>query len=192
VRARMPPKRTLRPALPFGDWRECQQDSAVGKIGADDDILDPVENNGAGEGKKNFVLIGEQPTRGKGTATRQPAEGIRQPRRQATEIVEGQGPAPWPRPRPAPRPFHWTGVWVASVSSTSKLTAPDFERFALTPCPMASLASSGIKALSSVLARSWSRKALRVMRFRDARHLRTLPKDQVTKKCIAIVVIVEQ
>jgi hypothetical protein len=44
------------------------------------------------------------------------------------------------------------------------LTAPDFERFAFTPCPMASLASSGIKALSSLLARSWSRKALRVLR----------------------------
>jgi len=29
---------------------------------------------------------------------------------------------------------------------------------------MASLASSGIKALSSLLARSWSRKALRVLR----------------------------
>ena len=31
---------------------------------------------------------------------------------------------------------------MASASSTSKLTAPDFERFALTPCPMASLTSS--------------------------------------------------
>src|SRR5215467_14412357 len=86
----LPPKRMLRPALPFGDWRECQQDSAVGKIGAGDDILDPVENNGAGEGKKNFVLIGEQPTCGNGTAARQAAEGIRQPERQAAEIVEGQ------------------------------------------------------------------------------------------------------
>jgi hypothetical protein len=57
------------------------------------------------------------------------------------------------------RLIHWTAAWVGSVSSTSKLTAPDFERFALTPCPMASLASSGIKALSSLLARSWSRKA---------------------------------
>src|SRR5262249_18983501 len=44
------------------------------------------------------------------------------------------------------------------------VTAPDFERLAFTPCPMASLASSGIKALSSLLARSWSRKALRVLR----------------------------
>src|SRR5215471_12512209 len=51
-----------------------------------------------------------------------------------------------------------------STSSTSKLTAPDFERLAFTPCPMASLASSGIKALSSLVARSWSRKALRVLR----------------------------
>jgi hypothetical protein len=52
----------------------------------------------------------------------------------------------------------------ASVSITSKLTAPDFERLAFTPCPMASLASSGIKALSWLLARSCSRKALRVLR----------------------------
>jgi len=33
---------------------------------------------------------------------------------------------------------------------------------------MASLASSGIKALSSLFARSWSRKALRVLRNRAA------------------------
>src|SRR6516162_7166604 len=45
-----------------------------------------------------------------------------------------------------------------------KLTAPDFERLALTLCPMASLASSGIRALSSLLARSCSRKAPRVLR----------------------------
>ena len=55
----------LRPALPFGNRCEHQQDTAVGKIGADDDVLDPVENDGAGGGKKNFVLIGEQPTPGK-------------------------------------------------------------------------------------------------------------------------------
>jgi hypothetical protein len=75
------PKRILRPALPFGDWPERQQDSAVGKVGASDDILDPIENDGAGGCKQNFVLIGEQPTCRKGTAARQPAEGIRQPGR---------------------------------------------------------------------------------------------------------------
>src|SRR5215467_3734337 len=36
-----------------------------------------VENDGARGGKKNFVLIREQPTCGKGTAARQAAEGIR-------------------------------------------------------------------------------------------------------------------
>src|SRR4029077_6618079 len=36
------------------------------------------------------------------------------------------------------------------------------------PCPTASLASSGIKALSSLFARSWSRNALRVLRNRAA------------------------
>ena len=80
----------LRPALPFGNRCEHQQDSAVGKIGAGDDILDPVENDGSGGRKQNFVLIGEQPTCRKGTAARQTAEGIRQPGRQAAEIVEGQ------------------------------------------------------------------------------------------------------
>ena len=60
--------------------------------------------------------------------------------------------------------IHWTDAWAASVSSTSKLTAPDFERLARTPWPIASLASSGISPLSSVLARSWSRKAVRVVR----------------------------
>src|SRR5438132_7403068 len=62
------------------------------------------------------------------------------------------------------RTFHWIDAWAASVSKTSKLTAPAFERLAFTPWPMASLASSGIRALSSLLARSWSRKALRVLR----------------------------
>src|SRR5262245_35321291 len=45
------------PALPFGNRSERQQDSAVGKIGAGNDILDPVENDRAGGRKQNFVLI---------------------------------------------------------------------------------------------------------------------------------------
>ena len=69
-----------------------------------------------------------------------------------------------PAPRQGPRPIHWIGAWVASVTRTSKLTAPDFERFARTPCPMASLPSSGIRPLSSFFARSWSRKASWVLR----------------------------
>src|SRR5215831_10571839 len=84
------PQRMLRPALPFGNRSERQQDSAVGKIGAGNDILDPVENDGSGGRKQNFVLIAEQPTCGEGTAAGQPAEGIRQPGRQAAEIVESQ------------------------------------------------------------------------------------------------------
>ena len=40
--------------------------------------------------------------------------------------------------------------------------APDFERLARTPCPIASLASSGIRLFSSALASSCSRKAARV------------------------------
>ena len=46
--------------------------------------------------------------------------------------------------------------------------APDFERFARMPWPMASLASSGIKAFSSAFDRSWSIKACRVLRNRPA------------------------
>ena len=40
--------------------------------------------------------------------------------------------------------------------------APDFERLARMPWPIASLASSGISAFSSAFERSWSRKACRV------------------------------
>src|SRR5437660_5474643 len=86
----LPPKRGLRPALPFGNRCEHQQDSAVGKIWTSNDLLDPVENDGSGCGKQNFVLIREQPTCGEGTAAGQPAEGIRQPGRQAAEIVESE------------------------------------------------------------------------------------------------------
>src|SRR6478736_9040525 len=86
----LPPKRSLRPALPFGNRSEHQQDSAVRKIGTGDDLLDPVENDGSGGGKQNFVLIGEQPTGRKGTSAGQTAEGVREPGRQAAEIVEGK------------------------------------------------------------------------------------------------------
>src|SRR5262249_53088666 len=65
-----PPKRSLRLALSFGNRCEHQQDSAVGKIGTSNDLLDAVENDGSGSGKQNFVLIGEQPTRRKSTAAR--------------------------------------------------------------------------------------------------------------------------
>jgi len=80
----------LWPALPFGNRRKHQQDSAVGKIGAGDDILDAVEDDGSGGRKQNFILISEQPTGREGTPARQAAEGIRQPGRQAAEVVEGQ------------------------------------------------------------------------------------------------------
>ena len=46
--------------------------------------------------------------------------------------------------------------------------APDFERLARMPWPIASLASSGIRAFSSALDRSCSRKACRVFRNRPA------------------------
>ena len=42
--------------------------------------------------------------------------------------------------------------------------APDFERLARMPCPLASLASSGIRPFSSVLAFSCWRNAPRVCR----------------------------
>jgi hypothetical protein len=101
----------LRPALPFGNRCEHQQDGAVREIGTSNDLLDAVEHDGSGGGKQNFVLIGEQPTGGKGTAARQTAEGVRQPGRQAAEIVEGEDVAiagsdeqlPLIAPAPAPR-----------------------------------------------------------------------------------------
>src|SRR6516165_5700784 len=46
--------------------------------------------------------------------------------------------------------------------------APAFDRLARTPWPIASLASSGIRAFSSPLARSWSRKASLVVRNKSA------------------------
>jgi hypothetical protein len=46
--------------------------------------------------------------------------------------------------------------------------APDFERLARRPCPIASLASSGMRAFSSALDRSCSRKACRVSRNKPA------------------------
>ena len=55
-----------------------------------------------------------------------------------------------------------------NTDATFATLKPDFERFPFTPCPIASLASSGISALSSLFARSWSRKALRVLRKRAA------------------------
>jgi len=65
VRTRTPAKAHAPAGVPFGNRCEHQQDSAVGKIGAGDDIIDPIENDGSGGGKLNFVWIGEQPTCGK-------------------------------------------------------------------------------------------------------------------------------
>src|SRR5262245_44892579 len=82
----LPPKRSLRPALSFGNRCDEQEDSAVRKIGTSNDLLDPVEDDGSGGGKQNFVLIGEQPTCGESTAACQAAEGVRQPGRKPAEI----------------------------------------------------------------------------------------------------------
>ncbi len=57
---------------------------------------------------------------------------------------------------------------MSSLARRSKLTAPDFERLARTPLREASLASSGIRALSSDLALPWTRKAERVAQKRSA------------------------
>src|SRR5262245_2704357 len=69
---------------------------------------------------------------------------------------------------------------------TSKLTAPDFERFARTPCPIASLASSGMSALSSLFARSWSRKAPRVLRNSAANSAQELEELMSTMRIASI------
>ena len=67
-------------------------------------------------------------------------------------------PGLWRARRKCCRLYHWSGAWLApSMLRTSKLTAPDFERLARTPCPIASLASSGMRPLSSALAFSCSR-----------------------------------
>src|SRR6516164_520563 len=112
----LPPKRILWPALPLGYRCEHQQDSAVGKVGAGNDILDAVENDGACSHKQNFVLIAEQPTCGKGTTARQAAEGIRQPGWQAAEVVESQDVAVAGRneqlPLIARQGAHWRHAWV--------------------------------------------------------------------------------
>jgi len=57
---------------------------------------------------------------------------------------------------------------LPSASRRSKLIAPDFERLARTPWPIASFASSGISAFNSALDCSCSRKACRV--GADRRH----------------------
>ena len=52
--------------------------------------------------------------------------------------------------------------------------APDLERLARMPCPMASLASSGIRLLSSALAFSCCRKAGRLCRNSPANSAQAL------------------
>jgi hypothetical protein len=68
------------------------------------------------------------------------------------------------RPERAPPPYRWSSALPASSKSNSKLIAPDLERLALTPCPNASLASSGTSFFSSPLAPSCSTWACRVLR----------------------------
>jgi hypothetical protein len=72
-------------------------------------------------------------------------------------------------------PAKWVASAQRSISESKRIgsgkpvrpfiwPAPDFERFARIPCPIASLASWGISSLSSALDRSCSRKACRVLR----------------------------
>jgi hypothetical protein len=74
------------PPLPAGSYRVWAQavtfQTAKAIINAERDVT--------GGGKQDFVLISEQPTGRKSTAARQTAEGVRQPGRQAAEIVEGE------------------------------------------------------------------------------------------------------
>jgi hypothetical protein len=60
------------------------------------------------------------------------------------------------------------GMAVPLVEKIKADRAPDFERLARTPWPVASFASSGMSALSSALARSCSRNAERVAQKRPA------------------------
>jgi hypothetical protein len=52
----IPPKHMFRSASPFGDRCERQQDSAIGEIGAGDNVLDPVENDGSGMPAGRYAL----------------------------------------------------------------------------------------------------------------------------------------
>ena len=67
-------------------------------------------------------------------------------------------------------------------SEKIEATAPDFDRLARTPWPVASLASSGINVLSSALARSWSRKAERVAQKRPANSAHELDPPMSTMR----------
>ena len=71
-------------------------------------------------------------------------------------------------------------------SSRSKLMAPDFERLARMPWPIASLASSGIRPLSSILAFSCSRKAERVDRNTPANSAQALEALMSTMRTASI------
>ena len=59
IRDGRPVSLVLRPGSTQVKDPVTKQSRSVGKIGAGDDILDPIENDGSGGGKQNFVLIGE-------------------------------------------------------------------------------------------------------------------------------------
>src|SRR5262249_45052762 len=91
---------------------------------------------------------------------------------QAISLDWSVPPALWRAPPQWCPLSHWSCARSISMLSRSKLTAPDFERLARIPWPIASLASSGIRALSSVLAFSCSRWASLVRRntFENSAH----------------------
>src|SRR5262249_52181753 len=78
-RVQTPAKAHVAASVAVRQSVEHQQDSPVDEVGAADDILDPVEDDGSGDRKEDFTLIGEQPTGREGTAARQPAEDVRYP-----------------------------------------------------------------------------------------------------------------
>src|SRR5947208_6812304 len=63
----------------------------------------------------------------------------------------------WPRPRRAPPPIHCTGASAASIIRTSKLTAPAFDRLALTLALGALMVQKGLPGVAEERRRAEGR-----------------------------------
>jgi hypothetical protein len=89
-RFKLPPKLGLSPSIYFCNWCHSQKYGAVAEVRTANHILNSVQQYWAGRLKQHLLAIGVEPPYGETAAGRKPADGVREPMRQAEEIIEGE------------------------------------------------------------------------------------------------------
>jgi hypothetical protein len=76
--------------LCIADGRQRQHDCSIGKIGSCDHILDAIEEHRPRRFKQHFGVVSVELAHREAAAAREPAEPVREPGRQARDVVESE------------------------------------------------------------------------------------------------------